>query len=350
MIFHSSFKEFLKEKTGKSYFDSGNNNIITFCPWCEKDRFFSNAKGHCTISVHDPIFNCFKCESGHGIVTKLIKKLGESPDKFLIDTNFKTYKKTNKIKNYEIPEIKLEEDKENSKYILKSLYIQSRIGTEANLSKIPNLVFDIKKFINDNHVKLSPSHVNLVDYFEENFVGFVTNMGSLLVLRNIDSSSDFRYFNIHINQKSFLKDFYGITTNKIQKDNTIVLCEGIFDLLVGMNDYSMLELKNKSCLWASVLTSKYNNVILSVLNYCKLPKANFVILVDNVYNSNDEPIYKDELLKDIENVKRNISVSSLQIYSNKYGKDFGSKPIAPVKSSFNISSKGYFKNGRRRSF
>ena len=350
MIFHSSFKDFLKEKTGKAYFDSGNNNIITFCPWCETDRFFTNAKGHCTISVHDPIFNCFKCQQGHGIVTKLIKKLGEMPNKFLLDVNFKLNTRTSRIKNYEIPEIKLEEDKENSKYILKTLYLQSRIGIDTDLSKIPNLVFDIKKFINDNNIKLIPTHLNMLDYFEENFVGFVTNMGTLLILRNINNLSDFRYFNIHINNKTFLKDFYAIKTNKIKEENTIVLCEGIFDLLVGINDYSMLELKNKSCLWASVLTSKYNSCILSVLNYCKIPKTNVVILVDKSYNKSGDPIYNKQLLNDINNVKQNISVSSLQIYSNKCGKDFGNKPIIPVKSSFNVSNKGYFRNGRRRNF
>ena len=71
-IYQDSFVEYLRETLGDPI-QVKTKSIICRCPWCE----FGEEKNHyhLWISTESPIFNCFHCNDGHGIIKNLIKSL-----------------------------------------------------------------------------------------------------------------------------------------------------------------------------------------------------------------------------------------------------------------------------------
>ena len=181
-----------------------------------------------------------------------------------------------------------------------------------------------KNFIQNNKIILKENTKKILNLLDQNFVGFVSNRGSCVVLRNIDEKSDFRYYKLQITENNFFKDFYGIKTNKIKvENNTIVLAEGVFDVIVPYRSEIFNDLKLNSCLWASCLGNGYKNILISVLDYCKIPRADFIILSD-----------RDIPEKYYEFISRSPYVKSLDVYWNKCSKDFGKLPINIIKKKF----------------
>ena len=340
MIRYEELKKFISENTGLCYSNSGRNQMTCSCPWCEP--FSGKNHGHLYIYFNEgnyiPTIWCFKCGEtgdGKGTIYKLITKLGGRKEDFFSED----FIKNNRIKsirwdaNTEFRgdgfayNCRIGEDIGSDRFKLKKLYLKSRLSPEYDLFAIPNLVLDIAGFVSENRIELSAKDRRLLDYYNGNFVGFVSNLGTTLVLRNINVSSDYRYEKLILSTKSlYYKDFYGIVTKNpfMFKTNYVVLCEGIFDLLVSM-DYDepiLNDIKNKACMWASCLGNNLYNVIESCLSYLKTPSINVILLSDSNIKWTRSKINK---------FLSNPSVRSLSIYYNKFGKDFGETPIYPVK-------------------
>jgi hypothetical protein len=332
--------EYLKDKTGYASLDGKRTEIITLCPWCEWERFNKPVNhGHCYINIHDLRVNCFRCEEGRTYFPKLAKMFGIKLKDYLEDgvvlRDWSKHVKTRKTKkefdvvNYNFKEI------DETKYKLKRIYLLGRLGFDTELNKVPGLILSIKNFITENKLVVENRVLNIIDYLENNFVGFVTNRGSTIVLRNIDSTSDFRYYKIFLRKNIYFKDFYGIKTSYIKpKKNRIVLTEGIFDLLIPFRNSEFNDLKKDSCIWAACLGNSYKNMLLSVLDYCKIVRADVSILADN-----------DTPYSYFEQVYKSPFVNSLEIYWNRYSKDFGDLPLDIVKKKFNYED-CKFKKGK----
>jgi hypothetical protein len=313
------FKDMIKEKTG--FIDSarGGEEIITLCPWCEEKKFHKRVDhGHLYINLEMMKINCYKCSDGRGFIFKLFKQFKENPKDYVNDTsilmNWKNYVSTNRMKEkFETIEYKCEEQIDTT---IKKQYLQQRLGAFYNFDRIDRLVYSIKNFIKENNLTVEN---NLIDYLDSNFIGVVGNRGSIINLRNIEESN-IRYFNFPISKKTFFKDFYGIQTGPIRKSfNTVVLCEGIFDLLNAVECDKLSELKDESCFWACGFGTNYNNLLISVLDYIKLPRTRLVIL-------SDSDLSGQSYIK----MKENPFIDSLKIYWNNYKKDFGERPIEPI--------------------
>ena len=67
----------------------------------------------------------------------------------------------------------------------------------------------------------------------------------------------------------------------------------------------------------------YNSLVISTLDFCRIPRANFVILSDNDMGDAE---YRW--------LPSNPLVESLTVYWNNAGKDFGEEIIDPVKKVF----------------
>lgn len=331
MVDFESIKKLLEEKTGLAYFNASNTELISICPFCEMGSRKNH--GHLYIKIprderEIPVFNCFKCgeDGGRGTILKLLRYLKSQPKEFISEEvlNFnrtrKNYvtKKTN-IDN-QLHSVNIDDSLYN-KYPNKVQYLKSRLGFGTKIERIPNLVFGVEEFINNNNFKLQEKDYRIIKYLEESFVGFLTNRGTKLVLRNIDSTSSFRYYNMQLTENSVFKDFYGVKLKNNSKNlNTIVLCEGIFDLLVSLRDPCLNEIKNKSIFWAASLGSFFTNLIPSVLDFCKIPISNVIVLSDS-----------DKNMDNYKWLKYNPSVNNCIVYKNKYGSDFGSSPIELVR-------------------
>lgn len=337
-----SVQEVLKQKTGKAYFNSNSTELMTFCPNCERDRFFKNLKCHLYISTKSPIFNCFKCDFS-GILPKLLNKLNIDTDKYIkqedLDIGI-----NNKLKDIELDYSNFKDLKiptiNNNQFIEKQNYLKERFINEVDINKIDNLIFDIKKFIEINNIETDETTRKIIDLLQKQFVGFLSTRKSIIICRNIDKESDFRYYNLYLGKKSYFKDFYGIINNsgkRFDNINNIVLSEGVFDIIQSYNNPKFAKLREKSCLWAASLNCKYNVLIRSVLDYCKISKANIIILSD----SGIEP-YKYKILEE------HPSIENLVIYWNKTGKDFGELNIEPVRKIFSKPQhKRFIKNAEK---
>jgi hypothetical protein len=327
MLFKEELFKFLNEKTGLAHWDGAGRELICRCPFpgCEVDQLKKGIvrdHGHLYISSTDPVFFCQKCNT-KGSIFKLIRFLGGkledyvSPEFISDSKNSVSYKR---YENFGMNKLHVPELQENN-YSNKKKYLLSRIGNDFEVNKIPGLVFNLREFINENKIDLSRYSPNLIEYLESNFIGFIASRGTKIVCRNLDPKSNFEYFKINIIDDNYFRDVYGVFVKQFMgKSNTVVLCEGVFDLLVGITDNKLKEIKEASCFWGAVLSHHYEKSIVSVLDLCKIPMAKFIILSDG--NINVEEYYK---------ITKNPSVISLEVYYNRLGEDFGERPIELIK-------------------
>jgi|GEM_PF-1505723 len=335
MIDYEGIRKLLEDKIGLARFNSGRSNIISYCPWCESDSRKNH--GHlyleCTENPNQmPVFHCFKCEDTNpskGTLLKLLRFLGVDPKKYIskeiLNSKFSersySYYKKNVTTTYK----HVINEPNFDAYKLKKHYLHSRLGFEYDLNRVPRLVLNIREFIRENNITLGDKE-RFLEFYERSFVGFVSNYGTTLLLRNIDNNSSYRYIKLPlVENKNFFKDLYSIKWGQTKKgSNTIVLCEGIFDLLVAIDSFELQFLRQNACVWSAILGCGYNNSIASALNESKLTAANVTILSD----IDKRETYYYSLIK-------NPSVIKLEVYWNKHGKDFGKLPISLRKKVYN---------------
>jgi len=322
-------KDFFLSKSGLCYFNGNESELITRCPNCESDS--SKSHGHLYVKMDESelIYHCFKCLDS-GTLIKLIQNYGGDPREFLDEEllNYKWVKSKKSSSNFDVKINNFDLSNQCiDNYKLKIQYLRGRIGFDIDISNIPGLILDFDSFIENNSIKLKDNQWKMLSFMRTNFIGFLTIRGTQVVCRNIDETSSFRYYKLElVNNKQLYKDFYGIETSSISNDlNTVVLCEGPFDLLVPYYSPEFIELRANSCMWASVLSKNYNNSINPILNYCCLSKSRVVVFADK------DTKYTDKVFREL---RMNPKIHSIDFIWNEAGKDFGKHPIVPTKSVF----------------
>ena len=327
MIYKDGFLDFLKSFCGKVYLNSTKTEIITFCPFCEGTHL-NKRHGHMYIHVNEPVYYCQKCGE-NGMIFKLIIQLGGKPDEF-IDTTLLRISSTHSYvkKNLELDSTSKEYNRTGSisgcsdNYEMKVSYLFKRFGTDIELNKIPGLVLSVKSFIEENSISVTKWQAQYIDQIDKTFIGFVSSLGTTITFRNCADNEAFRYYKLPLMDRSnsYYYDFYGLKTGMPNESTpSIVLAEGIFDILVPLISKTLEKVRLSSCYWAACLgKGSYQRTLISVLSYCKLVKANFHILSDC-----DVPLHFYKRLRDLP------FVNNLNIYWNKRGKDFGVLPIEP---------------------
>jgi len=321
-IYQDNFINFLRDHLGDPI-KIRSKNIICKCPWCEIDT--KKKHYHLSISIESPVFHCFYagCHKS-GTVSTLIKKiLGRDESTNFIDfSKIKDTSNTNlnlntKKESVEIHLPELDEKRFNQK----ALYLKSRLKfSNVDLKSIKGLIFDINEFFKVNDKLLHDNEANqLKSLFQEKFVGFLTENKSLVVLRNIDSKSRFRYSKIKIFDTKFF-DYYKLCGNN-PNSNIIVLGEGIFDIFVE-HTFDILTTKNLTRMYATALSSSYDSLIKSIVYHEQLFRTDVVIISDRDIRLD----YYRKLKKYNSHIIRRLTV-----YYNKCGKDFGETPVIPEK-------------------
>lgn len=315
-------QKLLEKHTDLCYFNGSKTELITRCPKCEQESIKQH--GHLYIDTRSPVFNCFRCDF-KGFISKLLTEFKiskEDVDLDLDSISFENVERTTpnivEVKKYDI-------DKDQfDKYKLKKQYMMGRLHHDLDLDKIPNLIFDFKTFLKENNIYHKKDDT-MIEYLESSFVGFLGNRGQAIFCRNINSSENIQHYKLSIwNEKSDYVDFYGAWINdKLKDNNTIVLCEGAFDLLNIVSNRDLHHILSKCCFIASIANKYYYSAFDSVLDYCKLVSANLIIFGDSDTNQ-----------KDYKNLKHHPFINDLKIYINKHGKDFGEKNAQPVRTSF----------------
>ena len=324
MIYNDSFLPWLNEQTGKAYFNGSKTEIITFCPWCEGDHLHKK-HGHLYIGTKEPVFYCQKCGE-KGIIAKLILHYNGvvndhvSPEVLSMGN----YSYTRKEFSGSEASYNLEEcvSPENINYNMKEDYLCKRIGREIDVRKVPGLVLSIKSFLRENKLmdKIPSWHLNFLDDLETNFVGFLSTKKTTIILRNCSEGNEkLRYYKFSLDTLNpFFLDFYGIKTGTPdERVPNIVICEGVFDLLVPIFNKTDIDfLKKDTLAWGSSLgKGSFHKTLLAIIDYYKVVKANVHVLSDS-----DVPWFFYLKMNDLPYINR------LTIYWNTRGKDFGELP------------------------
>lgn len=322
-IYQDDFVEYLKDNLGEPV-DIKTKNIVCRCPWCEYGKPFDR-HFHCWISIEAPIFNCFEGGCNHsGSIWKLVKKISGTDisakfvDKEAIKQNLKNQTKIGKpvIKSvpFKIPVLN------EPLFSHKSSYIKQRLKfSKQDLSSLKNLVFDINTFIDINNVVVDEKLFRVRDYLHSNFVGFVTENFSTLILRNIDHFSEFKFFKLDLQETNFL-DYYKIRGGNINERN-IVLSEGIFDILTE-HIFDDLKIRDKVSLYAAALSTSYKSLIKSIIYNEQLFQPNVHILSDRDV--------KIDYYKKLKKFNSHL-FKSITVYYNKAGKDFNNRTVSVEK-------------------
>jgi hypothetical protein len=329
-IYEDNFLEDLKYTFGSDKVKVTSSNIITCCPWCEygekKDHY------HLYISLELPIFNCFHagCKEGRGFIGKFIKKLvGFDNTSHYVDAkNLKTVlKRTNILKDPTIQKEFVLPPIDIKKFPLKDLYVRKRLKfSDIEARNIKGLIFDIKEFISTNKLDYPESPVNdfhflrIIDFIQDNFIGFLTENHSKIMFRNADPTSSFNHYKLKLFNTPFL-DYYKIRGGN-PESNKVVVAEGIFNIF-SEHIYDYLNIDNEVSLYASALSSKYGSLLKSIVFYEQKYRLDVVILSDHGIEI--------EYYKHLKKKNKHI-INSLSVYYNKYGKDFNVTPVVPIKA------------------
>jgi len=317
-IYQDNFIKYLKDRLNNNV-DIKSKNIICECPWCEyqedKDHY------HLYIAIDSPIFHCFHCHQS-GVIQKLLYKLDgkDLSDQYVDKERIKEIAKQKPIKIEE----KIKQKKEvkipildTEKFKLKTLYMKNRLRfSNVSLNSLKGLVFDIDQFLelNKNLIAINETLFKVKDYLHVNFVGFLTEHNSKLVMRNIDPESTFKHFKMWIQESPFL-DYYKIS-GRSYYSNSIVLSEGIFDI-INEQIFDSTNLRSTCKLYATALSSSYNALIKSIVFYEQIFRPDVFILSDR-----DIELNKYRSLKKF----NSHIINSLTVFYNKSGKDFADVP------------------------
>jgi len=322
-IYKEDILDYLKDNLGGEV-SVNNRNIICKCPWCDYGR--NTSKNHLWISIETPIFNCFRagCPGRSGSLKKLFKKInGSNNSKEYIDRDL-----LNKNHNIFIRSKTLHSIKNNIKipilypdqFASKKLYLNKRFKfSNINLNTINGLVFDFYEFLNQNDIKLNSKIERLKDYFHNNFIGFLTENRNIMIMRNIDPKSNFRYFKLQLRKSEFI-DYYKINGSN-RNSNHVVLSEGIFDIF-PLQLFDLMGMNKNTKLYSSVLSSKFSALIKSIAFHEDIYQMDISILSDRNVDLN----YYKKIKK-----YNDYLINKFTIYYNKNGKDFNDTPLSPIK-------------------
>jgi hypothetical protein len=238
-----------------------------FCPYCgDASRSTNPNHGHMFIAPDSPLAHCFKCESIVSLKQLLIDiNFTDAETLHLLDQfstlRYYSYKTIRVIKPDKQKEIKNKIEKIYENFINNNPEQYKKYINYINYRLLDTdpIEFNIYPAVSNNH---------LVCQFENYYGEYVTS-------RVIDSSS-VKYLKTH---KVY---YYFQDILKINKFNSIVICEGIFDLINLYNFYPSL----RHSFFISMNGSSYFNSINDIVSsYLLIGKKLINIIFDrNVPN------------------------------------------------------------------
>ena len=330
-IYQDSFVEMLRNHLGDPI-KITTKNIICRCPWCEMN--VETDHYHCWISKDAPIFNCFHCgetSPAKGSIKKLLRKitgLDNEAEKYvdkaklaeMKHAKITTEKQALQKRELEFPEIT------ETQFPQKAEYFKSRFGYhDIKMSSVPKLVYDVSEFLRINNIPMDSVLNANINFFQTNFIGFVTENHTTMILRNIDQESKFRYYKFKISYTKFL-DYYKLVGPSPESTH-IILGEGIFDIY---SDYifDFTGLKKEVAFYASANSNKYMSLLNSVIFHEQIFRPNIHIISDRGIEL--------DFYRRIAYYSR-ATLESMTVYYNKLGDDFNDLPCEVEKIPISIT-------------
>lgn len=313
----------------------------TRCPFCG-DSMKNENTGHLYIKIdvndnYPVVYHCFRCEES-GILKSDILELLDI-DNASLKSSMTTLNKTSDkldVKNinqgnnsvffdYQLPPIQ---------FGGKTDYINKRLGlnfTEDDFTKM-KVITSLFAFLRLNKITSVPFAMNLLERFEDHYVGFLSYGNSHILLRDITNTEKISWVKYPICPESRENRLFYIMSGEIdlftQDTITVNISEGVMDILSVNYNLGF----NKSNTMNIAVTGKYYNKIILFLIDKGIIGGNIII---NIFADNDEHFgkHKDRKLKDyysttlpyykklFENYK--YLFKEVNLYYNNIGKDVG---------------------------
>ena len=230
-------------KAISNYYKETNNEIITFCNYCDDSTRHKADHGHLYISKSSPVFHCFRCSASGTLIRFLIDSGFEDQEVLTYLSQFikyrtvkdyykikKTVPRINQIKERVI-KLNLEfEQNDFTKYKIFTNYLKSRLG----------------------NVNMSDFLISPMFFYEKLSCLFTNSENEDVVLRLIEPYKDIRY---HLFQETSGR--YYFQDVDFDKYHRVVLTEGPFDML-SLYLYSD---EFKDCFFISLNGKKYSSAL-----------------------------------------------------------------------------------------
>ncbi len=265
------------------------NAIVTRCPVCGDSRKHLYNHGHLYLYFDSGFGKCFRCgkfapvrfflqliAKGKPIPIEVLQLFAQQSVRFKLQTFQKAH---DVVISKELTDAQIE-------------YLQRRVP------HIPVEKYD------------ELSIVNSEEYFGPNYIGFLTFFKRKLIGRAIDSAARIRYRTKKLSEGF---DFYAyhLSLENFIKYKTIILAEGIFDILSKFAynlPYPKIATLGKNAIFSTIK-------ILFVLYGIRF---NLIFLRDKDYDYTDLMNYASQYCQ------------TLRIYENAFGKDFGEPHVDPI--------------------
>lgn len=277
------------------YIKSNNRHHVFRCPFCGDSK--NTHHGHLNVARDKPVFRCVRCGTG-GHIKYLLNEIG------LNDIELPEIFENSKLEKVSVNNNKIQIPKTNEYEDFIKEYIKKRVGITEIIEELNLLSFNNYRGIFQKIFR-TKYEGNLL--FFEKGIPFLTYKNKKLILRVLDNKN-FRYYNYMLEDG---RDTYiiknQINQESFRKHKTIVFAEGIFDII---NQYVHRFVDTPDdAIYVASLNSSFSNAykITKSISLCYYP--NVIILADN---DTEDKTYLNTL-----------KYSSVKIYRNNLGKDFG---------------------------
>lgn len=248
---------------------SSNREITINCPLCEREGNPDTGK-HMYISLgldnKPPMFNCFKRTGHSGLLTKYnleqLSNHSQYIDTVLMD-EIENYNKA--MSNYgRLQSIREQRTclivPESKKYKNKLNYLSTRLGIQFNpdMCRENKIILSLYEFLYNNYINTYTMDKRSMDKLDKDFIGFLTNTGTSIIMRNITDIGS-RYIKYNIIENSSTSYYILPSEIDIYKPIEAHIAEGPFDILSILHNLKNGNRKNK--VYASIGSKAYLNLI-----------------------------------------------------------------------------------------
>lgn len=287
--FREDLKSYILSTVPDARLVSGGKEIVMKCRFCG-DSADPNHK-HFYIGLgydNKPImFNCFKCgEAGiltpsvlrdidlidYSIAEQIVqfnKQSSRDNHNYRININTGIYYLINNfIRNSEVSYKKRD-------------YVNSRLGTNLSFKELLDnkIVLNLRDVLDLNRIKYDNS--KFINELDQHFVGFISEDNNFVIERNVDSTTDLRYFKYNIHGKVNTDKRYYILPCSIDLTDPrpieVHIAEGPFDIL--SIKYNVVE-NDAQNLFIAMGGKAYKNILRHIITHMGLFNINIHLYVD----------------------------------------------------------------------
>lgn len=307
---------------------SAQREITINCPLCEMQGDPDKGK-HMYISLgldgKPPMFNCFRRTGHSGLLTthalEQLSHYSQYIDTELMDEIKKQtmvssiYGRTQAIREEKMPLI-VNHNKSTEKYTKKIEYISNRIGIPFNIQMVQEnkIILGLYDFLEYNHINTLTRDSRIVEELDNNFVGFLTNTNTSIIMRNLYEGGLGRYIKYNVINNAPISYYVIPSDCDLYKPIELHIAEGTFDILSIFYNLHNGDRKNK--IYAAIGSKAYLNLIRYFLTEMGIVNMTLHIYIDRNIES--------EILNSIRRWLYPIGIETIiHINSYKNEKDFG---------------------------